>query len=335
MSKSPLLASMPVDENRARIGKSAPPLRLQCPVCSRALRTDGFRSTGLACPGCGFVLSLANGIFRSLPPDRELYFRQFTCEYELVRTKEGRGASAPDYYLALPFKDLTGRNSWQWKIRAKTWNHMAGSLLPKIERSYPQGCEVLDVGAGNCWLSYRMALRGHRPIAVDLLDNDADGLGAARHYMPHLSRPFLRFQAEMDRLPFAPEQFDVVIFNASFHYSVDYGRTLEEVLRCLRRPGHVIIADSPFYSREENGQKMVAEKHSAFEQRFGFRSDSVQSHEYLTPAILDELAKKLRRDWSVLKPWYGINWALRPAKARLWQRREPARFYLLWATVYH
>jgi hypothetical protein len=34
-----------------------------------------------------------------------------------------------------------------------------------------------------------------------------------------------------------------------------------------------------------------------------------------------------------LKPWYGINWALRPAKARLLRRREPAKFYLLWAKV--
>jgi hypothetical protein len=97
----------------------------------------------------------------------------------------------------------------------------------------------------------------------------------------------------------------------------------------------VIIADSPFYSHEENGQKMVAEKHAAFEQRLGFRSDSVQSREYLTPAILHELAEKLRLDWSVLKPWYGINWALRPAKAHLLHRREPAKFYLLWAKVHH
>jgi hypothetical protein len=103
----------------------------------------------------------------------------------------------------------------------------------------------------------------------------------------------------------------------------------------LRRPGHVIIADSPFYSRDEEGRKMVAEKRAAFEQRFGFRSDSVQNHEYLTSAILNELAEKLRLDWSVLKPWYGINWALRPAKARLLRRREPAKFYLLWAKVHN
>jgi SAM-dependent methyltransferase len=274
-----------------------------------------------------------NGIFRCLAPGRELYFRQFIREYGLVRTKEGRGSSSPEYYLELPFKDLTGRNGWQWRIRARTWRHMTTRLLPEVERCFPRHCDVLDVGAGNCWLSYRMALRGHRPVAVDLLDNNADGLGAARHYLPHLRQPFLRFQAEMDRLPFEPGQFDVVIFNASFHYSVDYERTLAEVLRCLRRPGHVIIADSPSYSRDENGRRMLEEKHAAFKQRFGFRSDSIQSHEYLTPEALHELEKKMGLQWSVLKPWYGVNWALRPAKARLLRRREPAKFHLLWAKV--
>ena len=237
--------------------------------------------------------SEVDGIFRSLPPDRESYFARFIREYELVRAKEGRGSSSPDYYLELPFRDLTDRNSWQWRIRARTWRHMARHLLPRIESSYPQGCDVLDIGAGNGWLSYRMNLRGHRLVAVDLLDNEADGLGAARHYLARLSRPFLRFQAEMDSLPFAPEQFDVAIFNASFHYSVDYEQTLAEALRCLRRPGHVIIADSPFYSGDENGQKMVEEKRSGFEQRFGFRSDSLQSREYLTPKVLHELEREL------------------------------------------
>jgi SAM-dependent methyltransferase len=178
-----------------------------------------------------------------------------------------------------------------------------------------------------------MALRGHRPVAVDLLDNDSDGLGAARHYLARISPPFRRFQAEMDRLPFAASQFDIAIFNASFHYSIDYEKTLGETLRCLRRPGHLIIADSPFYSCEEGGQTMLAEKHTEFERRFGFRSDSIQSREFLTPRILAALEKQLDLQWKTLRPWYGVSWALRPVKARLFRRREPAKFYLFWTTV--
>jgi SAM-dependent methyltransferase len=137
----------------------------------------------------------------------------------------------------------------------------------------------------------------------------------------------------MDHLPFASEQFDVVLFNASFHYSIDYERTLSEALRCLRHPGNVIIADSPFYWRDESGRTMLEERRMEFQQKFGFRSDSIESREYLTPQVLEALADKLSLQWSVLKPWYGIGWALRPLRSRLFRRREPARFYLLWAKV--
>ena len=317
-----------------RSGEATPTLQLQCPGCVQSVHSLGFRDTARwICPKCGFVLSQVGGMFRCLTQDREQYFWQFIREYELVRAKEGRGSSSAEYYLRLPFQDLTGHNRWQWQIRARTWRYIEKYLLPGIEQSYPHGMDVLDIGAGNCWLSYRIALRGHRPVAVDLLENDADGLGAARHYLSSLPQPFLRFQAEMDHLPFASQQFDLAIFNASLHYSVNYEETLAEVLRCLGRPGHVIIADSPFYSRDECGQKMVAEKRANFERRFGFRSDSIPSREYLTPEVLDALAEKLRLRWQVLNPWYGINWALRPLKARLLRRREPARFYLLWGEV--
>lgn len=331
MSNSAVLAST---EHENRVQKRRPSLTLQCSACRNPLPTvDLSESLSSVCSECGFILAIENDIFRCLAPACQLHFAQFVREYELVRKKEGRGSSAADYYLELPFKDLTGQNSWQWLIRARTWRHMETRILPKIESFYPEGCDILDIGAGNCWLSYRLALRGHRPVAVDLLDNDADGLGAARHYLARLSRPFSRFQAEMDRLPFVPAQFDVAIFNASVHYSVRYETTLAETLRCLRRPGHVIISDSPFYSCGENGQKMVAEKHVEFERRFGFPSDSIGSREYLTPEGIAELAGKLGLRWTIFKPWYGINWALRPVKARLLRRREPAKFYVLWAKV--
>jgi SAM-dependent methyltransferase len=278
-------------------------------------------------------MSEHNGIFRALAPERELHFRRFIREYETVRAQEGRGSVFSDFYLELPYKDLTGRNSWQWQIRAQTFRCMERQVLPAIEGAYPLGLNVLDIGAGNCWLSYRMALRGHHPVAVDLLDSDADGLGAAKHYFSSLPDPFPRFQAEMDRLPFASAQFDVVVFNASFHYSVDYVRTFSEALRCLRNPGHIIIADSPFYDREESGQTMLEEKRAGFERQFGFRSDSIPSREYLTPGSLNQLAETFSLHWKILKPWYGLKWALRPWTARLLRRREPSKFHLFWTHV--
>jgi ubiquinone/menaquinone biosynthesis C-methylase UbiE len=312
-------------------GVSGSVLQLQCPVCRQGPCRKPFASEPM-CSACGFVFSESNGIFNALPSDRESIFRQFVCEYESVRAQEGRGSYRADYYLALPFEDITGRNAWQWSIRARTFRFLQKKVLPGIEISHPKGCDILDIGAGNGWLSYRLAQRRHRPVAVDLVDNDTDGLGAAHHYFDFDAvPPFTRFKAEMDCLPFMPEQFDIVIFNASLHYSIDYTRTLRESLRCLRRDGHLIIADSPFYWREESGQKMLQEKRATFERQFGFRSDSVQSREYITPEMLKDLTDHLNLKWSTYKPWYGMGWALRPAKARLMLRREPSKFYLLHA----
>ena len=273
------------------------------------------------------------GIWRALTPPRELKFRNFVKDYQSVRLKEARGAGGAHYFLSLPYKDVTGRNSWQWNIRGRSFRYLERIILPQLEKHYSHRMEILDVGAGNCWLSYRLAQRGHRPVAVDLVDNDMDGLSAARHYLSFLRRQFPRFQAEMDCVPFARAQFDLAVFNASLHYSEDYCRTLQETLRCLRRPGHVLIVDSPFYSCESSGRAMVEEKHAQFEKRFGFKSNSIASREFLTRDILERLGIQHGIRWELHEPWYGPGWAMRPWRAKILGRREPAKFLIAWGQV--
>lgn len=285
------------------------------------------------CAVCGFEFQFERGIWKALAPSRENRFEQFMREYQMVRAREGRGSSGAHFYLGLPYKDLTGRNTWQWKIRGRSFRFLAQKILPVLEQSYGRGIDILDLGAGNCWMSYRLALRGHRPVAVDLLSNHQDGLGAARHYLVYLPHRFPRLQAEMDRLPFDDGQFDVAIFNASFHYSEDYLRTLREALRCLRRPGQVLIMDSPFYERDESGRRMVEERHAEFQRKYGFRSDSIPSREYLTAEMLEGIGREAGVQWQRFRPWCGLGWALRPLRARLLGRREPAKFYIVWGSV--
>jgi len=305
-------------------------VRLRCPICRSGLTDFDSQLERQTCCPCGFEIPEVNGILRALTPQSKANFQRFVHDYEQVRTEEGWGSATPDYYLALPFKDLTNKHSWIWRIRARTLLYMQNRVLPKVEVLPSSGLRILDIGAGNGWLSYRLSKLGHYPIAIDLLDDDTDGLGAARHYLAHLQRSFPRFQAEMDRLPFDSGQFDVAIFNASFHYSSDYETSLREVTRCLRNSGLVIIADTPFYWRDESGKQMLEGRRALFERQFGVRSIGNGSGEYLTPDKLDKLAKNLRIQWNVCKPWYGLQWALRPAKARLLRRREPSKFYLFW-----
>ncbi len=288
---------------------------LRCPRCFADVDM-------LDCAKCGFQIRIADGVVQALPPGRAEHYADFIHDYEGIRAAEGRGSDTDDYYLGLPYHDASGRNQKQWEIRARSFEHLMNGVL----RPAGSGLKVLDLGAGNCWMSFRLALAGYQPVAVDLLTNRQDGLAAGAHYDRHLPQSIPRFQAEMTRLPFRDGQFDAIVFNASFHYSEDYEATLREALRCLKDDGRVIISDTPWYSREESGQQMIAERQAAFIQRYGTASDSVSSLEYLTDERLRKLETQLSIQWTAHSPNYGFKWKMRPIVAMLRRRREPSRF---------
>jgi SAM-dependent methyltransferase len=289
--------------------------------------------TALGCFHCKVNLLCERGVWKALLPEREAYFSRFIEDYQFIRASEGRGSISDDYYLALPDRDLSGRNSVQWAIRARTFRYIERQILPRIMTLTQPTLHILDLGAGNGWMSYRLARQGHAPIAVDLMTNDQDGLEAAAHYQQRLPSLFPRFQAEIDNLPFTDSQFDLVIFNASFHYSENYEKTLAEALRCTRGDGTVLIADTPWYSEEHSGLRMLEERRALYIKRYGFPSDGLRSQEYLTDRRLAEMEKWFRIHWQMHEPYYGISWQLRPLLAKLSRRRPPSRFRIYTAKV--
>lgn len=305
-------------------------LLLRCPGCRQETTPhSSVHIEGWRCFSCGFHLARRNGVLYALPAERRNYYASFAEEYLTIRRDEGRGSEDPAYYLALPYQDTTGRLRAQWAIRAKTYRYFERKILPDLERELSGALNVLDLGAGAGWLSYRLALRGHRPVAVDLLDDPLDGLGAARHYHAALGREFPAIQAEFDNLPLADSQFDLAIFNASFHYATDYRQTLQEVRRCSRWAARIIILDTPIYERYEHGERMREERHRQYQSHYGFRSDSVPSMEYLDEVMMRELSKDVNLRWTVYRPWYGWRWHLRPLKSLLTRTRPPSRFWIL------
>lgn len=291
-------------------------IRLCCPLCKGRISED------LKCDTCKFLMREKDGIICALPPARLAYYAEFISDYQHIRAAEGRGSREKSYYLSLPYQDTTGNNSGQWRIRSKSYDYLLRRILnPHSERKL-----VLDLGAGNCWLSFQLTRKGYRSIAVDLLTNEQDGLGAAKHYYSEIDARIPCLQAELNHLPFGDAQFDLVIFNASFHYSEDYEMTLREALRCIKPDGIVVICDTPWYPREQSGKQMIAEHRAHFRERFGTASDSVKSQEFLTDERLQRLEKALFIRWTVHHPWYGWRWAMRPWVAKLRRHREPARF---------
>jgi SAM-dependent methyltransferase len=269
---------------------------------------------------------LRDGVWLSLPIERATYFSRFITDYETIRAAEGRGSRSADYYLSLPYTDLTGNNTAQWRIRAATFSFLKKNILPSLQQDLRPPIRILDIGAGNGWLSYRLAQLNLTPVAVDLLVNSQDGLGASVNYDRHLDEPFLRFQAESAKLPFGDAQFDAVIFNASFHYAESYEKCTREALRCLKQHGMLIIADSPWYSRHASGEQMLVERRTYFLNRFGTLSNSIPSLEFLTDERLAALKQIFGIKWQVHTPFYGMKWSLRPWIARLRNKREPSLF---------
>lgn len=293
-----------------------------CPVCRAPLRRG--RADCYTCPEEGIQFPRAQGIWQFVLPDRRPHFSDFIRDYETIRRFEGRSAGR-DFYRQLPDRDITGRRSADWSIRAAGYRMFIERVLKPQEIRHSRPLLILDLGAGNAWLSNRLAQRGHVLAAVDILTNDWDGLGAYIHY----DTAFEPVQAEFDRLPFQEHSLDLAVFNASLHYSEDFEQTLHESLRLLRPGGCLVVMDSPVYRNPHSGFQMVAEREARFTRQYGFPSNSLQSENFLTFDRLQSLEGKFGLRWQFSQPKYGMRWVLRYWKARLLGRREPAIFPLV------
>ncbi len=288
-----------------------------CPHCRSGLDQNG--PDELHCPQDGLTFRCMDGIWRFLLPEREAHFSRFISDYESVRRLEGRGSADASYYRALPFKDLSGRFSADWAIRSRSFRLLEYLLPPARAREL-----ILDMGAGNGWLSNQLAARGYQVASVDLLVNPEDGLGGWKYY----EHEFTPIQAEFTRLPFLAGSASLVVFNAAFHYSENYEETLSESLRVLSSTGRIVIMDSPVYHNAKSGQQMVTERQAQFLTHYGFASDALRSENYITYSRMRELGEKLNIKWRHNRPFYSLRWTIRPWLARLRGKREPAEFGL-------
>ncbi|MCB0031288.1 MAG: methyltransferase domain-containing protein [Anaerolineales bacterium] len=287
-----------------------------CPQCRGPLQAATPETC--YCPVDQLSFARLDGIWRFLPPARANQFAPFIADYEAIRAAEGRGAESADYYRQLPAVDLTGRHSAMWAQR-----HESFQLLLRHLPESPR--QILDLGAGNGWLSNQLTRRGHHLTAVDLSLSQLDGLGAHHHY----EQPFLSIQAEFDHLPLPDASLDIIIANAAFHYSTSYSETLSALKPLLRPSGQLIILDTPFYRDPRAGQQMAAARHAHFAQTYGRASDSLPLEDFLTEARLMALAAA--GGWAYQLHWSQGRWRRLAQywRGRLRHGRETAQFPLV------
>ncbi len=243
-------------------------------------------------------------------------FERFLGLYQTVRRAEGWGAADAAYYLNLPYVAASDAQRAIWRVRAASFR----ALLPLLGAH----SRVLDLGAGNGWLTFQLARRGHSVAAVDVNHDPWDGLGAFGNY------PFAleAYQADFTALPFADARFDAVVFGASLHYAHALMPVIAEALRVLNSAGMLVIMDSPLYHDDASGRTMVAEKWRGLRERFNvdIAEDSLG---YLTFADFENLRRVFRFKWRRVEPYVDVLWSTRHLRARLRGQREPAHFGLM------
>ncbi|HEX7120123.1 MAG TPA: class I SAM-dependent methyltransferase [Longimicrobiales bacterium] len=257
-------------------------------------------------------------------------YRRFRAAYAAHRAAEGRGAGGDAERLALPYL-RSGPQARMWAVRARTFDRFVSAVLAPHARRLGRPVNVLDLGAGNGWLCWRVRRLGHAATAVDLRDDAVDGLGAAAAYRAHLPALFPRVAASFEALPLADRTYDIAVFNASLHYALDLAAALREAARVVVRGGRIAILDSPFYRSDVDGVAMVAEKRREAADRFGERAGDLLALpfiEYLTPARLAEAAAPLGLEWRRRRVLYPFWYEARPWLARWRGRRAPSRFDL-------
>jgi SAM-dependent methyltransferase len=153
-----------------------------------------------------------------------------------------------------------------------------------------------DLGAGNGWLSYRLAQLGYSVLAVDA-SRDADwGLGAAeRYYLPFVH--FSLAQGDLEHPPLQADKLALIVLNASLHYAANLEATLCRLACALKAGGRLVVLDTPIARRPRPGTSQ-GDRHLGRQ----------ELHDALLAAGLSPRWVPIRR---------GARWRLHQAKTRL------------------
>ncbi len=241
---------------------------------------------------------------------------QFLEHYQRIRRAEGWGGSEDAYYRNLPQVAATDPQRAIWRVRAASFRALL-QILGRHRR-------VLDAGAGNGWLAFQLAQRGHVVVAIDVNHDERDGLGALGNY-PIAPRAY---RADFSALPFGEARFDAVVFAASLHYAHDLTLVVAEALRVLARDGIIVVMDSPLFGDASGGRAMLAEKQRDLQERFDL-DIAPGPIGFLTSADFDRMAQAFSLSWRWVEPYVDVRWNTRHLRARLRGQRMPARFGLM------
>lgn len=157
--------------------------------------------------------------------------------------QETEGISSDEFLRRLPCYDKIGK-TFETKLGYTT--AMYDQMMSHLQLSGDE--RLLDLGAGRCWTTRDLALRGCKCVAIDIVTMKYIGLESSDVYFEqHPGMYWDRARADMEAIPFIDESFDVIFCCAALHHSSNVETVVDEMGRVLAPGGRIVLVNEPDY----------------------------------------------------------------------------------------
>ena len=188
---------------------------------------------------CYEVLSSAR-IDKLLSPTQEHGGRCNDFVYEMLKSGIGMQSALAhgktDFFSEDPFSRLDEENDAQFYVKPRLVQHLDAVARRHIETCYEShiqpGMQVLDLMSS--WVSHLPSRRDISVVGLGMNEEELKRNASLNQYVVH----------DLNQLPvleFENNAFDLVICTASIEYLVKPFEVLEEIARCLRPGGKVML----------------------------------------------------------------------------------------------
>jgi SAM-dependent methyltransferase/uncharacterized protein YbaR (Trm112 family) len=268
---------------------------LRCPSCkSTDLRLetateDDIEITegAIVCSQCSHVWSVSGGIVDMMDGLPEVTRREVEGRVRFVKDTTRTMSMTDEWLLGLPETAL--------HMPSEKGRDYVNNLLELSDLAgFGPKARVLDIGAGNCWGSWRIAARGASVVAVDVSRVKYDGLESGAVQIGGHGHYFERVLGDMENLPFDDESVDGCLFFATLHHSHNLNLAFSEAARVLR-PGGAALAVHEGVSGILRNNKVFAPRgaHNVEWQDYDWNEQVFSLHTYLRAARCAGLAPQL------------------------------------------
>lgn len=162
-------------------------------------------------------------------------------EREIIAQKEPLNFKNEEWLLNFPDVSRQGADKRTERISRLISENTVLSLKKIINSG---NNSILEIGAGNCWATARMAVNNYC-IALDILNLPPTGLEAGKVFIENKKIYFERVLADMINLPFKPAVFDYVVISSSLHHSSDIKKTLLQINKLIKPGGKLVLLNEP------------------------------------------------------------------------------------------